>query len=410
MRLSPTLRRARQAGFTMVEILIGMIIGLVGIVVIMQVFAVSEGFKRTASSGTDAQINGGLALYLLERDIRTSGYIINSILPLGCTTVRVWNNVAGTGVDMRMLPFEINPPGIPVGDANTDTILVASGSADSFVAGVTADQPGKTPTESIVLGSNREGFKAGDLFITVMPGATPSCVMHEATSVPNVPGNCGNPAPSPNTNINHAVVNYKSTYTGCTNVLAKYNSATGIKDSSGALVPPLNKANGGQAFNIGNKPTIKIYAVRGGNLTTCDAMASDCTVVANYATVVNDIVSMRAVYGKDFVPPVTPTGNPGDGKIDQWDHVALASSLEASRVLAAQIEIVARSAITEKPTNGTTCDATTNSNMPDRAQAWMGDAIAGAKIDISSSAGNWQCYRYKLFQTTVPLRNMIWRP
>src|SRR5258708_29197128 len=100
MRLSATLSRARQAGFTMIEILIGMIIGLVGIVVIMQVFAVSEGFKRTASSGTDAQINGGLALYLLERDIRTSGYIINSILPLGCTTVRVWNNAAGTGVDM----------------------------------------------------------------------------------------------------------------------------------------------------------------------------------------------------------------------------------------------------------------------------------------------------------------------
>ena len=35
-----------------------MLIGMIGIVVMMQTFAVSEGFKRTATSGTDAQVNG----------------------------------------------------------------------------------------------------------------------------------------------------------------------------------------------------------------------------------------------------------------------------------------------------------------------------------------------------------------
>ena len=60
----------RQSGFTLVEILIGMLIGVIGIVVIMQTFAVSEGYKRTATSGTDAQVNGGIATYLMERELR----------------------------------------------------------------------------------------------------------------------------------------------------------------------------------------------------------------------------------------------------------------------------------------------------------------------------------------------------
>jgi hypothetical protein len=44
----------------------------------------------------------------------------------------------------------------------------------------------------------------------------------------------------------------------------------------------------------------------------------------------------------------------------------------------------------------------------------MGKAYIG--IDISQSMGattpadEYRCYRYKMFQTTVPLRNMIWRP
>ncbi len=56
-------------------------------------------------------------------------------------------------------------------------------------------------------------------------------------------------------------------------------------------------------------------------------------------------------------------------------------------------------------------------SRPDRVQDWFGPALApndgtlgGAQIDLSGTAADWQCYRYKLFQSTVPLRNMIWRP
>ena len=140
MSLSTSLHPLRRAGFTLIEVMIALLIGVIGIVVMMQTFAVSEGFKRTATAGTDAQINGGVALYMLEREIRLAGYGMNAMAALGCSSVRVWNTASATGFDLRFVPFELNPVGIPAGDANTDVILVAYGTADSFVAGIPTDQ------------------------------------------------------------------------------------------------------------------------------------------------------------------------------------------------------------------------------------------------------------------------------
>ena len=66
MNLPKLSRAGRQAGFTLVEVMIALLIGLIGIIVMMQTFAVSEGFKRTATSGTDAQINGGVGMYMIS--------------------------------------------------------------------------------------------------------------------------------------------------------------------------------------------------------------------------------------------------------------------------------------------------------------------------------------------------------
>ena len=81
------LRFARSAGFTLVEILIGLLIGVIGIVVIMQTFAVSEGYKRSATTGSDAQVNGGMALYLIEREVRLAGYGLNQLMSNGCQSI-----------------------------------------------------------------------------------------------------------------------------------------------------------------------------------------------------------------------------------------------------------------------------------------------------------------------------------
>lgn len=404
-----SLRPMRQAGFTLIEVMIALLIGVIGIVVMMQTFAVSEGFKRTTTSGTDAQINGSVALYMLEREVRLAGFGMNQMVPLGCASVRAHNTASGSAVDLRLVPFEINPAGIPAGDANTDVLLITYGTADSFAAGVQADQAGNSPLDPFTLFSNREGFRNGDIFVSIAPGAGPggtaSCVLHEVTAANGAAGNCA-AGPSVVGTIEHKTSNYRSTKAACNFTPVRFNSATGIKDGGGTVVPPVRLATGGQVFNLGQTPSVKAYAVRGGNLTFCDLLASDCTNVANYQVMVNDIVSMRAVYGKDFNP--APSSLAGDGAVDLWDRTALADAFQASRVLAVMIEVTGRSGAKEKPSSGTTCNATTVATRPDKSQDWMGQSYVG--IDLSTSSADWQCYRYKLYQTSVPIRNMIWRP
>ena len=403
-------RRLRQAGFTLIEIMIALLIGLIGIVVMMQTFAVSEGFKRTSTSGTDAQVNGAVALYILEREIRMAGYGMNSLMQEGCPYVRVWNSSNGTGFDMRMVPFEINPAGVPAGDANTDTILISYGQSDSFVSGIPADQPNALPTENFVFAVNRDTFKNGDRFVSVMPGVGPgglaSCVLHEVTQAPGAAGNCGTSPPPGPVQLVHAAASYKSFHAGCATVAAKYNASTGIRDAGGTLVPPVRGPQG-QIFNLG-VTVFKVYAVRDGNLTFCDWAITDCTIAANYTVVVSDIVSMRVMYGMNLTPSVS--SNPGDGNVT-WTRAPLTGDVFLpSRVHAVAMQITARSGVREKPTSGTTCDATTVASRPDRAQDWMYQSTTGAGIDISASSPDWRCYRYKLFQTAVPLRNLLWRP
>jgi type IV pilus assembly protein PilW len=401
----------QMKGFTLVEVMIALLIGLIGIVVMMQTFAVSEGYKRTATSGTDAQINGGIALYMLQRELRLAGYGMNSLVAQGCPSVRVWNTPSNSGIDMHLVPFEINPAGIPAGDANTDVIFIAYGSSQSFVSGIKLSVPQASATTEFYPVTNYDSFENGDLFVSVAPGlgagGNPSCVLHEATKTWSSAGNCGT-NPTNQYSVEHTTAAYqKHTSTGCVATNVTFNSATGITDSSGVVVP--NVPPNGQVYGLG-KPAFHVYAIRGGNLTMCDYVAADCTNVANYNIVVNDIVSLRAVYQMNLTPNVSSL--PGDGATAPSRASITTNVFLPSRVLAATIEITARNSLKEKPsgTNGTTCDATPDNTMPDRHMAWIYQTTAGANIDLSTASADWNCYRYKLFQTSVPLRNLIWRP
>jgi len=413
MRPAPRTLGARTTGFTLVEIMIGLLIGVIGIVVIMETFAVSEGYKRTATTGSDAQTSGGIALYMLEREIRIAGYGMNQLMANGCTSVVAYNSAAGTSSAMRFVPFEINPAGFPAGDANTDVLMVAYGTAGDFVTGVPANQASQAGDYTVA--GNYDAYRAGDLVVAYQPpaavGLQPSCALADITGVPGAAGNCNGASGSAGTNVlGHGVSAYENSYQACNNATPIHNSPAGVRDASGVPVPALTQASGGQLFNLGGTPSVKIYAIRGGNLTMCDAIASDCTNVANYNVMVGGIVSLRAIYGQDTTVPM-------DGRIDQWSRAALATPAAVSATMAVALEVTAKSPLKEKPSSGTVCDATTVASRPDKVQDWFGPSLAPndgtlgtGQIDLSTSAADWQCYRYKLFQSSVPLRNMIWSP
>jgi hypothetical protein len=83
--------------------------------------------------------------------------------------------------------------------------------------------------------------------------------------------------------------------------------------------------------------------------------------------------------------------------------------------MAVMIQVTARSGLREKSSTGAaTCDTQTDPTRPDKVQDWLGQGIVGAGINLATtstvSATEWQCFRYRLYQSRVPIRNMAWRP
>ena len=62
MELNRSHSLSHRSGFTLIEIMIGLVIGMLLTLVIIQVMSVFEAQTRTTSGTADAQTNGGIAL------------------------------------------------------------------------------------------------------------------------------------------------------------------------------------------------------------------------------------------------------------------------------------------------------------------------------------------------------------
>jgi type IV pilus assembly protein PilW len=132
------------------------------------------------------------------------------------------------------------------------------------------------------------------------------------------------------------------------------------------------------------------------------------------------VVNLQAQYGIDTrsaaaVLAACPV-NTGSGQcsiVDTWSDTAPA---DISRIYAVRFAVVARSGLKEKPDLATGVCNTTTSAGPDNRPRWAFDATnpTGIVIDVSKNPdgtanADWRCYRYKTFETIVPLRNAIWK-
>lgn len=364
----PISRRAPYppAGFTLVEIMIGMVIGMLGIIVIMQVFAIFEGQKRTTTGGADAQTAGAIALYGLQREIQQGGYGTNAFNIIGCDVLLRSSITLPAMAPVTIFPASMATPLIPAGDANSDTLLVVYGNTngtpegDGITAQVAADKTYtvKTPT----------GFAAGDLVI-----AAPST------------------RPSPCSGITNQLIIDKVVSVDSTTNKVKVTTADARDMVNGTL------------YNLGQSPKVQAYAVRNGNLTVCDYIANNCSDSGKkddstiWIPIANNIVAMRAQYGRD-------TGVSMDAIVDIYDQTTPTTQCGWARLSAVKIALVSRSANYEKDV------VTTNDLVADPKAALapvFKDSSGTNLIDLTGNA-NWKHYRYKLFQSVTPIRNIAW--
>ncbi|WP_418316771.1 PilW family protein [Piscinibacter sakaiensis] len=380
-------------GVTLVELMVGMVIGLIAVLVISQVLLAAEGQKRATTSGSDAQLTGALALFTLQRDLEMTGYGLSaSQIGLGCTIRALPFTTANGGSTRLLVPAQITP-GAKTGDPDTVRILASSKQSFSVPTLVTNDHPKSGAvgvTEFAV--NNIVGVAAGDLMIAVPPApdATNTCTIFRSTGVGTTPGK----------SIAHASGG---------DPLAWNGSGSGSSQTVvSTLFPPAGYPATSYLINLGQSYIDRSYSVVKGNLVMTDfnrASSGTPTAVEIFPQVVN----LRALYGKDT--SATP-----DGSIDVYDDVQPTTADGWARVIAIRIAIVVRSNQYESDEVTTAEPEWDLGTAPAVTAAGAKNCGSGSgkcitlKVDGDLSAKDeWKHYRYKVYDTVIPLRNVVWR-
>lgn len=370
--------------------MVGVTIALIAILVMQQTVVFFDTQKRGSSGGADAQNTGMIAMHTLESDVRQAGYGLTSLETLYCPlqTGSAFNFNGRPLVPMMIIPDGTartsanNPLGIPPGDAGNDIVAVMYGHTQVTPEGVPiADTPGTSKT-IYQFGKNVTGFNVDDYVLVGQAGQ--SCTLAKITAI--------------NPTTRQITVNQG------------FGSAT-------------YNANAANVFNLGARGmTMRVYAIRNGELTVCDFWANDCSADlgtmtpaarnALWTPIAGNIVGMRAQYGWD-------TSTPADMRVDAYcrSHLTPTSPVcpdpdgssttpattpnaacDWTRILTLRLALVSQSA-DKNPGTVNVTDAS--------IKLWPDDTAGPATTGPSFAVPNRQ-YRYKTFQSTVPLRNVIW--
>lgn len=393
--------RTFASGFSMVELMVAMVIGLIGMIIIFQVFEVSEGIKRTTTSGGDAQQNGAIAMYVLEHDARNSGMGFNDTAWAGCSIIGydqllTPHNLPPAGATMLLVPVRITPG---ANSTTPDQLTMVYGS-QTLSASASALDATMTQSTDPVRVKNIWGYHPGDLIVVLEylpppPPALPKpCSLMEVTSING-------------DDMFHDAGNYSYTPPGgsAVTVPSRFNnpSGLGVTYSTGkTVVYNLGSSQGG-----GTTPVYSTYSIVNGTLTLSSVFS-----ISAPPAVADNIVHLRAVYGLDDginngTVPYNTVYTANDGIVDRF--VDGATAVNWQNVIAVRIALVARSALKEKPTAGAGAPCDTTTVEP----TWSGSAWAAGptnfntRLDLTADP-DWQCYRYRVFEATIPLRNWVW--
>ena len=407
--------RTRQHGFSLIELLISMLIAMLAMVFVMRTTVSFESNRRGSIGGSDSMQNGVVALFSMENDAAQSGWGLNDGLLLGCAA-RFFDsqNYAGAnvggGVAMRLAPVSVVFNG-----ANPDQISFASGTSDAGTGAVGITVPAPTVGATVLtVDQVTWAFKVRDVLAIAPVTAGGTCAS------PATAGSCcaiaqvsslGPPAPAAPT----------------LNIASDGTSATRFNQPGGLLAA---FAAPGQAkvFNLGAGDSLSFHTwdVNNGVLRL---RATDLTGASNApASAVSGIVSIKALYGFDTRPlPCPAILNPAffcpdigmqinrwsAGMIDADGDGVVGGPGDYQRLAAVRLAVVARSREPEKPNAYGTCPNTTTV-PPTVFSSQQPSAIATLPIQVNvavaGDAFDWTCYRYRVFETIVALRNSGWKP
>ncbi|MBI5784753.1 MAG: PilW family protein [Rhodocyclales bacterium] len=370
------IRSRSNRGFTLIEIMVGLVIGLIATVIIFQVFEVAERQKRTTTGTSDAQGNGAIAVFMMERHMKMAGAGLNHDTFEGCTTLHTFDADLGGPIDATggSSLFNVAAIGDGASPSGSDTITLLYYDdpsnpefrySDSLLS-ATVNNPSLDLQPLTAHNCNAGGMalmaQSGTCMLMSVTGVTPS----SGTSTPATVRH--DPAPA-----------------------GRYNPAAGVSMSWGSY----NKYSARfQCFPGLFRVTYGI------NTRQLEVTEPDPAVPGATRTtpVVPDILDLQAQYGIDnpaLVPPIEWVDATGA----TWGAPSLA---DVRRIRAVRVAILALNSEYQKPPTDTgVCDATTDAMRA----GWSSWANLNPPADLTP---DFHCYRFKVFESVIPLRNILW--
>ena len=345
-----------EKGISLVEIMIGLAVGMIAVTVMLNLFATTAQRNNVTTSTSDAQINGQIALVSIERDARNAG--------LGLSTMACDNGITIYNVNYSPTTFTLSGMPIEITGNGSDQTITITTSTDSLGAFTTTINKWNLASAEIDV-ANTVGFEIvyDNSSSTNRPLAlikqSGKCAVIQLTQVQpsakKVQHNPGNQAPF---NPQQA----KSFFEGL-----------GYSDSAGGNVSLFGSIETYQYRLTGDTLEAVNLTPAGGGVSTTDQLVSG-------------VVALRAQYGID---------RNNDGVIDSFiahnDASFATNPLKSDEVLAIRVALVVRASHRD------------GSYTADDVSWWEG----GSSNTYTVPTGQ-KNFRYRVFESVIPLRNPIW--
>jgi type IV pilus assembly protein PilW len=380
---------------TLIELMVAVTIGLGITLAISSVVISSENHKRFTTSTNDTQQTGVYSYYSLDKVLRGAGSgIAMSAFPTDVGVLGCHLNAGGIFPRAAAFPYpfagflggaatNLNVAPVLIGAAQSeggsDVLMVMSGSGSA--GGVSRQITGGGSATSVTL-DNTVGMIPHDLFLVSQSGQA-ECLMEEVDTV------------APPT-LNLAGIYYTAT--------APAISMATFATSTSTYVTPLGNADANNIqftlFGVDDKRTLYSYdmlqnlkLVAGGGADASQAIA-------------DGVLQLNALYG------VSSTGS---GVQDEWIGPAdagwdinsvMASPTKMKQIVSIRVALVVRGEYFDR--NGGTTALPNPVTTSVTIFNGLTSSVTGASLAVPINfVGVDRQFRYRVFEFTVPLRNML---
>jgi type IV pilus assembly protein PilW len=397
----------RAAGFSLIELLVAMVIGLVLTLAITSVLIRSEGSKRSTTSVNDINQSGAYATYLLDRYLRSagSGYSQNWRSTYGCL-------VNASNDKKVVLPL---PSGGPVAPSVLIKVNFPMRLAPVIIGKDLADTGTETRGDVLRVMSGTSGV--GETAQAVVPGSL------SATQL-SLPTTLGYTTRDLLLFANASGSNCLVTQAG-SHLATDAGPLLTLDDKFAFYRDPSAFVGDALALQIGreggNLPQFLLIGVGNNNtLVSYDLLQDNPSDEA----LTDSVVEMRAIYGLDNKTVGPPATTLPDGVIDEWvdatgdfDATKLMNGTPESQVrlrqiVAVRVGLILRTSLAERSkstaASGVTSAETFEQGSGTELTLFADQPTTLQKTRTLSTAE--RAYRFRTVEMTIPLRNVLMAP